>query len=328
VRRKLRNPTWNLKKQIATKNKFFSIISHDLKNPISVLVGFTELLLNNHKQYSDAERQKMYQTIFSTSEKTYKLLENLLSWARTQTNNIPVKSVKFDIKPVLDENIVLINAALKEIEVIKEYGSHMVLADYEMVNTIVRNLLSNAIKFTPRAGKVFVKAEAENTKLNVSITDTGVGIPENRIDSLFQIGKTISTKGTEKETGTGLGLILCAEFIARNNGEISVESKPGQGKYLYFYLTLCCLRGSNAFRYAFKSQHLLCGISYPIAVINSFTYNPANTASRFQHPCILFIVSDTFWSIKKSLTFFRFSIPRGGEIVARAPFPQYKRPFQ
>lgn len=233
---KVKESNLELEKQIATKNKFFSIISHDLKNPISVLVGFAELLLNHHKQYSEAEREKMYQTIFTTSEKTYKLLENLLSWARTQTNNIPVKLIKFDIKSVLDENVNLSNASIKEIEIVKDYGSHQVTADYDMVNTIVRNLLSNAIKFTPRAGKVIIKAVTENTKVIVSITDNGVGIPENRINTLFQIGKTISTKGTEKESGTGLGLILCAEFIARNNGEISVESKPGEGSTFTFTL--------------------------------------------------------------------------------------------
>jgi signal transduction histidine kinase len=233
---KIKESHLELEKQVATKNKFFSIISHDLKNPISVLVGFAELLLNQHKNYSEVEREKMYQTIFSTSEKTYKLLENLLSWARTQTNNIPVNIIKIDLKSVLDENIFLSNATLKEIEIVKEYDSHIVIADYDMVNTIVRNLLSNAIKYTPRFGKVIIRVKPENSQVKVSFIDNGVGIPENKIDQLFQVGKTFSTKGTEKESGTGLGLILCAEFIARNNGEISVESKPGQGSVFTFAL--------------------------------------------------------------------------------------------
>lgn len=226
---KVKASNQELEKQVATKNKFFSIISHDLKNPVSILVGFTELLLSNHKNYSEEEKLKMYQTIHNSSEKTYKLLDNLLSWARTQTNNIPIKPVKFDMKAVLDENISISNHKIKEIEIKKDYGSMMVYADIDMVHTVIRNLISNAIKYTPRAGSITVQGLKDENQVKVSVIDTGVGIPATRLPNLFKIDKAFSTKGTEKESGTGLGLILCAEFVAKNNGEIWVESEEGKG---------------------------------------------------------------------------------------------------
>ncbi len=226
---KIKASNQELEKQVATKNKFFSIISHDLKNPVSVLVGFAELLLSNHKNYSEDEKLKMYQTIHNSSEKTYKLLDNLLSWARTQTNNIPIKPVKFDLKTVLDESISISNHKLKEIELIKDYDSMMVFADIDMVHTIVRNLISNAVKYTPRTGKITIQGRNEENHVRVSVMDNGVGIPPARLPNLFKIDKAFSTKGTEKESGTGLGLILCAEFVAKNNGDISVESEEGKG---------------------------------------------------------------------------------------------------
>lgn len=226
---KVKASNQELEKQVATKNKFFSIISHDLKNPVSILVGFTELLLSNHKNYSEEEKLKMYQTIHNSSEKTYKLLDNLLSWARTQTNNIPIKPVKFDMKAVLDENISISNHKLKGIEIIKEYDSMMVYADIDMVHTIIRNLISNAVKYTPRGGRIIIQGKQEETFVKVSVIDNGVGIPAQKLPVLFQIDKAFSTKGTEKESGTGLGLILCTEFVAKNNGDIAVESEEGKG---------------------------------------------------------------------------------------------------
>jgi signal transduction histidine kinase len=226
---KVKESNKELEKQVATKNKFFSIISHDLRNPLSILVGFTELLLSNHKKYSEEEKLKMYQTIHNSSEKTYKLLDNLLSWARTQTNNIPINPVKFDMKAVIDESISIVNPGLKEIEIHKDYDSIMVYADIDMVHTIVRNLLSNAVKYTRRGGKITVWGRYEDNFVNVSVIDNGVGIPAQKLPVLFQIDKAFSTKGTEKESGTGLGLILCAEFAAQNKGAISVESEEGKG---------------------------------------------------------------------------------------------------
>lgn len=235
---KIKETNTELEKQIATKNKFFSIISHDLRNPFTVLVGFTELLLKHHKDYKNDEREKIIKTIFSTSEKTYQLLDDLLSWARTQTNTIPINPTKFDLKAVLDENISFSNAGLKEIEITKDYSTEWVFADVAMVNTIVRNLLSNAIKFTPRGGKVTIKVKKDGSMVNISFIDTGVGIAEDKIKMFFKIDKSFSTKGTENEAGTGLGLLMCAEFVAKNNGEIKVESKLNEGSIFTFTLPI------------------------------------------------------------------------------------------
>jgi len=235
---KIRETNLELEKQIVTKNKFFSIISHDLKNPFTVLLGLTELLLKNHAKYENAEREKMIKAIYNTSEKTHRLLENLLSWSRIQTNSIDIHPEKFDIKDILNENILLMRsqANLKEIEIICNYSSEWVYADLEMVKTIVRNLLSNAVKFTHKYGNVTIQTERDGNMVYISFTDTGVGIREDKIKQFFKIDKTFSTKGTDKETGTGLGLLLCAEFIAKNNGEIKVESEINKGSKFTFSL--------------------------------------------------------------------------------------------
>jgi hypothetical protein len=201
---KNKNYNLELEKQIATKNKFFSVISHDLKNPFTVLVGFTDLLLQNHNQYTPEEREKVIKTILTSAERTLKLIENLLSWARTQTNAIPFNPLKFDIQALLDESVTLSNAHLKDIEVIKDYSSETVFADPDMVRTIVRNLLSNAVKFTPRSGRITMQVRREATMVGISIKDTGVGISADKMKLFFQIDKTFSTKGTENESGTGL----------------------------------------------------------------------------------------------------------------------------
>jgi signal transduction histidine kinase len=228
---KVKQANLELEKQISTKNKFFSIISHDLRNPFSVLLGFSELLLKNHNKYDDAEREKIIRTLYGSSEKTFRLLENLLAWSRVQTNSIPFKPVKFDIKDIIDENILLLrsNAKIKNIEIVREYNAELVFADVDMVKTIVRNLLSNAVKFTLREGVITITTKRELSVVYISISDTGVGIAPDKIQKLFKIDKTYTTRGTENESGTGLGLLLSYEFAIKNNGEITVESEVNKG---------------------------------------------------------------------------------------------------
>lgn len=228
---KIREANHELEKQISTKNKFFSIMSHDLKNPFSVLLGFSELLLKNHNKYDEKEREKIIETIYGSTEKTYRLLENLLAWSRVQSNVIPFKPVKFDIKEIIDENLLLLrsNAKIKNIEVIREYGSELVFADIDMFNTIIRNLLSNAVKFTHKDGTVTIRTKRELNTLSISITDTGIGMSPEKLKMLFKLENTFSTRGTNNESGTGLGLLLSFEFAAKNNGEIKVESEENKG---------------------------------------------------------------------------------------------------
>lgn len=233
---KIRNANHELKKQIATKNKFFSIISHDLRNPFTVITGFSDLLLKNPTQYNEKERTKFIKAIYTTSANTFGLLENLLSWSRAQTNTIPFDPLKFDIKEALDEGILYIhdNLSMKEIEIKGKYTTEWVFADIEMIKLVIRNLLSNAVKFTPKLGTVTIQTSRMNGFVKIEIIDSGVGIPVAQQQMLFQIDKTFSTKGTDNETGSGLGLILCAEFIAKNKGEINVESEVGKGSKFSF----------------------------------------------------------------------------------------------
>jgi len=229
-----------LEKQIATKNRFFSILSHDLRNPFTVLLGFTEYLMENHDQIKDGERKKIIGMVHETADETYRLLENLLSWSRTQTNTISFNPVEFDIREVLDESNELISkqAELKQITIIKNYSSAIVRADIDMVKTVVRNLLSNAVKFTHHSGTVRIKSIKEDNFIEISIIDTGVGITSEKLESLFQLNINPSTKGTADETGTGLGLILSAEFIKINKGELHIESEINKGSTFSFTLPL------------------------------------------------------------------------------------------
>lgn len=229
-----------LEKQIATKNRLFSILSHDLRNPFTVLLGFTEYLLDDHNNLKEAERKNILKMLHETADETYRLLENLLSWSRTQTNKISYNPVEFDIVEILDESCELISrqAALKDITIIKDYSSATVIADVDMTKTVVRNLLSNAVKFTFPSGLVKIKTRKEGIFLRIEISDTGVGIPGEKLVALLKSDLIESTKGTADETGTGLGLILSAEFIKINKGHIDIESEVNKGSTFAFTLPL------------------------------------------------------------------------------------------
>ncbi|HEX2395490.1 MAG TPA: MASE3 domain-containing protein [Bacteroidales bacterium] len=229
-----------LEKQIATKNRFFSILSHDLRNPFTVLLGFTEYLLDNDKNIKEEERKNIIKMIYETADETYRLLENLLSWSRTQTNTISYNPVVFDIGGILNESSELISrqAALKEITLIKDYSPASVIADIDMIKTVIRNLLSNAVKFTHKSGTVKIKTRKEENFLAIEIIDTGIGIPGEKLESLFHTDINHSTKGTADEPGTGLGLMLSAEFIKINKGQFYIESEVNKGSTFTFTLPL------------------------------------------------------------------------------------------
>lgn len=231
----------NLKKLNATKDKFFSIIAHDLKSPFNALLGFSELLKSRAKTLSPKEVYEYSDTIHGSSEKLYALLENLLQWARTQTGKIQFNPIDFNINETLSKNISIQELTAKnknitiEVETIEDFK---VKADLDMVNTILRNLLSNAVKFTPSGGSITVSTAAQNNHVAVSITDTGGGMTEEELSLLFRLDVHFTTKGTGNETGTGLGLIICKEFVERNLGEIAVSSQVGIGSTFTFTLPI------------------------------------------------------------------------------------------
>lgn len=216
----------------ATKDKFLSIIAHDLKNPIAGIMLTSELLVNYYDRLDREKLELKLKEINTTSIKLKDLLDTLLEWARASTGNIPYSPFDIEIDSILKNLGHLFSANLinKNITFTVENDTKCkVIADEKMLDTILRNLVSNAIKFTPEGGTISISTEEVANKLIIKIKDTGVGIPEDKIPYLFSMSNNYSTLGTKKEKGTGLGLLLCKEFIEINNGTIEVSSKVGEG---------------------------------------------------------------------------------------------------
>jgi signal transduction histidine kinase len=221
-----------LRKINQEKDKFFSIIAHDLRSPLGAVIGFSDLLIDTieTKEYEEIGQFAHY--IKQSSDRALNLLSNLMEWTRLHTGRIKYAPEFIEIESLLNENISLFKyvADLKSISVEKDFCENITLSvDKYMINTIIRNLISNAIKFTPEKGKIKIKTNISNANFIISFTDTGVGMQEKQINKLFKIDNTFSTAGTNGELGTGLGLILCKEFIEQHNGSIWVESKFGEG---------------------------------------------------------------------------------------------------
>ncbi len=225
----------------ATKDKFFSIIGHDLKGPFNAILGFSELLVESvsDKNYEDVE--KFARIIHKSSGNSMDLLTNLLEWSRSQSGNMDFNPEYFEIYTFIKEAIDVSDqvAKQKSISISKNLPHSLpVFADKDMVNTIIRNLVSNAIKFTNKGGEIIISAEQNQDELIISVRDNGVGINKNDLEKLFRIDEAYSTIGTQNEKGTGLGLILCKEFVDYHGGKIWAESKPGNGSNFKFSLPL------------------------------------------------------------------------------------------
>jgi signal transduction histidine kinase len=223
----------------ATKDKFFSIIAHDLKNPFNTILGFSNLLSEQLKE-KDYEKIEEYAVhIQSSSKRVMDLLLNLLEWSLSQTGLIEFNPGNIEIDTIINDVIELSenSAKQKSIAIKSEVpDSILVFADKAMISLILRNLVSNAIKFTNPGGMIIVSAELRIGELIISVSDNGIGIDKNTIEKLFLIEENNSTTGTQNETGTGLGLILCKEFVEKHGGRIWVESEPGKGSAFRFTL--------------------------------------------------------------------------------------------
>ncbi|MCD4736378.1 MAG: tetratricopeptide repeat protein, partial [Bacteroidales bacterium] len=236
---KLKQSEKELRSANATKDKFFSIIAHDLTNPFNAILGFSRLLLDQFEVYNEEERKGMLENIYKATDISYRLLQNLLEWSRAQTGKLEIHPERIDLSILANENISLFKsmAQSKKIRMISEVDYNtIVFADRNMINTVLRNLIYNALKFTPENGKVKVTAEKQNGNYIISVLDNGIGIDEGDIPKLFRIDQQVKRKGTANEEGTGLGLILCREFVEKNGGTIFVESETKKGSKFSFSL--------------------------------------------------------------------------------------------
>ncbi len=225
----------------AQKDKFFSIIAHDLKGPFNALLGYASLLSDKDR---DLDRTKMVEygsAVYKSAESVFRLLENLLEWSRLQMGHMEFNPGFVDLQEIIDTNLELFTpiAEKKEIQ-LSGYGEPAVdvFADKHMVSAVVRNLINNAIKFTPVKGKVTISVRRHDKWAEVEISDTGVGIPADKGERLFRVDQKTSTTGTGGETGTGLGLPLCKDLVERQGGQIQVESTQGEGSTFSFTLPL------------------------------------------------------------------------------------------
>lgn len=216
----------------ATKDKFFSIIAHDLKSPFNSVIGFSELLV---EKVIDKDYEKVAEfagIILQSSKRAMDLLINLMEWSQLQSGRMNFNPGQFDVSILTRETTLLLKGIADQKSIIIENllpKTVQVFADKEMISTVMRNLISNALKFTQTGGKISISALSKENEVVITVSDNGVGMPEDKIDKLFIISESYSSPGTNKEKGTGLGLILCKEFIKKNRGEIWVESKLGIG---------------------------------------------------------------------------------------------------
>lgn len=223
----------------ATKDTFFRIISHDLKSPLGVIMSFTDLLKDNIHDFNNEEIQSFIRKLHNTSTESFKLLENLLEWSRSQSGTLKYDPVVLDLHELASDNLKLIhnNAREKQIAVRNEIPvGTMVYADRNITSTILRNLLSNALKFTNEGGEVVISIQKQDHMLNVYVSDNGVGMSEEDQRKLFHIENQHHTPGTQNEQGSGIGLILCKELVEKQGGEIGLQSKLGAGSRFYFTL--------------------------------------------------------------------------------------------
>jgi len=228
-----------LQKLNTDKDHFMSILAHDLKSPFNSILGFLDLMVNNLRYFDLNEIERQLTIVNNATNSVYNLLEDILLWARSHSGKLPFEPTEFNFKiscdnvfEILKQNANNKNIIINTIEV----ENITVFADVNMLNTILRNLVSNAIKFTNKGGIITIKAQQNNSKVTISVSDDGIGISPQIMSKLFDITQVYSTTGTANEKGTGLGILLCKEFVEKHGGKIWVESELGKGTIFRFTL--------------------------------------------------------------------------------------------
>ena len=238
---KLKESEKKLKSTNANKDKFFSILAHDLRGPFSTLTGFSEMLYDDFDEFETDQIKQYIKEIFQTSSNTYDLLQNLLEWAKLNTNNLRVEKRVVNLSNIVNTTFNLLGSYANEKGINLKNNVDLdihVDIDENMIYTVIRNLVSNAIKFTNKGDWVTINADIEDKYVTVSVEDTGVGMTEEIKNNLFRIEVSHTEKGTNDEEGTGLGLILCDELVNKHNSKICVESEINVGSKFYFNLSL------------------------------------------------------------------------------------------
>ena len=232
--------TEELLKLNVEKDKFFSIIAHDLRGPLGAFLGFTQMMAEDLPSMKQDAIQKITLSMRNSAANVYQLLENLLLWSRMEQGLIPFRPGAVQLNTIIQESLTMVQgpAKKKEIEITFDKSTGLeVFADVHMLQTVARNLVSNAIKFTPKGGKINIRARsADDNFMEISIRDTGIGMNRNLAGQIFLLGGHTGRKGTEGEPTTGLVLIICKEFIEKHGGKIWVESEEDKGSTFYFTL--------------------------------------------------------------------------------------------
>lgn len=231
-----------LEELVEIKNRLINILAHDLRAPCNSIVGFSDLFISQADNYKMEDAKNFMEHINMSANNLLSLLQNLLEWSRIQTNTHALSPTAIEVNQLIDTSVEMMKGAMA----LKNIGLRVnvamenveVVADQQMISTVLRNLLSNAIKFSYGGGEINVQSWNSNGMAYIAIGDCGVGIGQNRINNLFEIANSKSTKGTSNETGSGLGLVLCREFVAINEGEIWVSSEEGKGSTFTFSLPL------------------------------------------------------------------------------------------
>lgn len=243
--------TAQLEEANATKDKFFSIIAHDLKSPFNIIHGFLNLIHDEFDEFNSQELKEFISRTLEASTNTFSLLENLLAWSRSQRGTIEHRPVRTNLCEICDE-VIHCNAETaknKNIRIINNIShDHLAFADANMIRTIIRNLITNALKFSYPAGDIKISSKIEGDKVVMCVQDNGIGMSKDYVEKLFVINEKTQRQGTYNEKGTGLGLILCKEFVEKNQGELWVESHENEGSSFYFSLPMAT--GSDDSRYA------------------------------------------------------------------------------
>jgi signal transduction histidine kinase len=238
----LRRSEAELRQTIRDKDKFFSIIAHDLRGPLGSFMSIAEYVSEHIAELETGDIKTLFKEMQQTGKGVYVLLENLLEWSRIQLGTITYTPEVFDVSSVMERtyNLLRSQAEQKQISLNVDRSSLMVNADRNMISTVLRNLISNAVKYTPRGGQISVTfmRRLEEGRVYVSVQDSGIGMDAKRVEDLFEITQTKSTLGTEKERGSGLGLILCRELVNLHGQVLRVESKKGEGSTFTFTIAL------------------------------------------------------------------------------------------